>query len=63
MKHGYSSSFFMPSNKSSLIVNNGPDIQPRVPLEQSSKLKAIQVNDLKQRNLERFEKVAQNLNL
>ena len=58
----YSSSFFLHSNKSGLIVNHDPDIPLRVPLEKSSSLNAIKVQDLKNRNLQRFEKVAQNLN-
>ena len=60
MKHGHSTSVFV-TDKSTLIVNNDPDIPLKAPLEYSSTLKAIQVADLKQRNLERYEKVAQNL--
>ena len=60
LKHGHSTSVFV-TDKSNLVVNNDPDIPLKVPLEYSSTLKAIQVADLKQRNLERYEKVAQNL--
>lgn len=46
---------------SDLIVNNRPDLPLKVPLEQSSLAASVRVEQLKKKNLLRFEGVAHRL--
>jgi hypothetical protein len=50
-----------PLDKSNLIVNADPEIAPRVPLDSHSLSYCTRAEELKQKNLERLEKVAKNL--
>ena len=49
------------NNTQDLIVNSQPDLPLAVPLEQSSLPKSQKIEMLKQKNLDRFEQVALNL--